>query len=188
MTLHHRAGGEDAVVWTDGSEEEEEVVEVVIEGAAPGSAANTDDEDTNQEGKKPKAISRKATPPSSPSRSVKATTPTSPSRSTPAKNSPARSSPRRNMRLPNRFPYIPATQGTPEGKDSSAGSKRKATPGAASKKKGRTGATVVHGKKTATSGVVFLKDAEREGLGRPKKTMRRFAFDVDRGIDESQVR
>jgi hypothetical protein len=73
-------------------------------------------------------------------------------------------------------------------KDSSAGSKRKATPGAASKKKGRTGATVVHGKKTATGGVVFLKDAEREGLTRPKKTMRRFAFDVDRGINESQVR
>jgi hypothetical protein len=62
------------------------------------------------------------------------------------------------------------------------------TPGAASKKKSRTVATVVHGKKTAPGGVIFLKDAEREGRTKPKKTIRRFAFDVDRGIDESQVR
>jgi hypothetical protein len=48
---------------------------------------------------------------------------------------------------------------------------------------------VVHRKKTTTNGVVFLKDAERQGLTRPKKTIRRFgAFDVDRGIDEDQVR
>jgi hypothetical protein len=176
-------------VRTDGSEEEDEVAEVVIEGGAPGSAANTDDEDTNQEGKKLKAIPRKASPPSRPSKSGKATTPTSPSRSTLAKNSPARSSPRRNMKLPNRFPDSPASTRTPEGeKDYSAGSKRKATPGAASKKKGRTRVTVVRGKKTAPGGVAFLKDAEREGLTRPKKTIRRFAFDVDHGIDESQVR
>jgi hypothetical protein len=181
-------GEEEAVVPTDGSDEEAEVGEVVIEGAAPVSAANTDDEDTNQ-GKKPKAIPRKATPPSSPSKSGKATTPTSPSRSTPPRNSPTRSTPPRNRRLPHRFPDSPASTRTPEGKkDSSAGCKRKATPGAASKKKGKTGTMVVHGKKTTMGGVVFLKDAEREGLTRPKKTMRRFVFDVDRGINESQVR
>jgi hypothetical protein len=149
---------EEAVVRPEGSEEESVVVEAVVDKSAPGLVANTDDEDTNQ-GKKPTAITRKATPPSSPAKSGKATTPTSLSRSTPP----------RNRRLPDRFPYIPASTGTPEGKkDSSAGSKRKATPGAASKKKGRAGATVVQGKKTATGGVVFLKDAEREGLTRPK--------------------
>jgi hypothetical protein len=47
---------------------------------------------------------------------------------------------------------------------------------------------VVHRKKTTTGGVIFLKDAERQGLTRPKKTMRRFAWDVERGIDEAQVR
>jgi hypothetical protein len=47
---------------------------------------------------------------------------------------------------------------------------------------------VVHRKKTTTDGVVFLKDAERQGLTRPKKTIRSFAFDVDRGIHESEVR
>jgi hypothetical protein len=126
---------------------------IQVDKSAPGSVANTDDEDTNQ-GKKPKAIPRKATPPSSPSKSGKATTPTSPSRSTPP----------RNRRFPNRFPGSRASTRTPEGKkDSSAGSKRKATPGATSKKKGRNGTTVVHGKKTATGGVVFLKDAERGG-------------------------
>jgi hypothetical protein len=153
---------------------------VVIAVAAPGSAPNTtDDEDSNQEGKKPKAIPRKASPPSTPTKSGKATTPTS----------PPRTSPRRNFKLPNSLPYITSSPKTPEGKKvSSAGSKRKTTQGTGSKKKGRTGATVVHGKKTAPGGVVFLKDAEREGRARPKKTIRRFAFDVDRGIDESQVR
>jgi hypothetical protein len=57
-------------------------------------------------------------------------------------------------------------------------------PGGTGNKKGK----VAHRKKTTADGVVFLKDAEREGLTRPKKTIRRFAFDVDREIDEDQVR
>jgi hypothetical protein len=83
-----------------------------------------------------------------------------------------------------RFPDSPASTRTPEGKDSSAGSKRKAGPGSTSKKKGKTVARSqvqpggtgdikgkgVRRKKTTTGGVVFLKGAERQGLTRPKKT------------------
>jgi hypothetical protein len=103
--------------------EDEGVVEVEVGESAHGSESSTeDDKDTNQ-GKKPKAIPRKATPPSSPSKSRKATPPTS----------PARSSPQRNIRIPNRFPDSPASTRTQEGKnDSLTGSKRKAGPGAAS--------------------------------------------------------
>jgi hypothetical protein len=96
---------EEAVVPPEGSEEEEVVVEAEVEESAPGLVSYTDNEDTNQ-GKKPKAIPRKATPPSSSSKSGKATTPTSPSRSTPP----------RNRRLPNRFPDSLASTRTPEGK------------------------------------------------------------------------
>jgi hypothetical protein len=56
--------------------------------------------------KKPKAIPRKATPPSSPDKFRKAAQPTS----------PRRTSPRRSMVVRNHFPYNPASPKTPEKK------------------------------------------------------------------------
>jgi hypothetical protein len=62
---------------------------------------------------------------------------------------------------------------------------RKATPQAPLQNPGRPPRRLAL---TAPGGVVFLKDAEREGRARRKKTIRRFTFGVDRGTDESQVR
>jgi hypothetical protein len=125
--------------------------------------------------KKPKAVPGKATPPSTPDKSKKAA----------EAPSPRRTSPRNPMKPPSTFPDSPASTRTPEGKKvASGGSKRKAARGSTGKKKVKA----VSKTKTAAGGMIFLKNAVQQGGTRPKKTMRRFAWDVERGIDEAQVR